>query len=236
MDNGNTGRAMEDARAEACAACERCVIAAPAAAGAVPYEIHVTVAEADVDGFGHACAALGVKPLFLALQLAAGGTVRDVMTSSVHFGDDATAGREALRISGGLGLAGYDVIRTKIETVPWHPDAPSASNGRVSGPGQYFEAHLAVTCAIGDRERLSGIARELGLHLSRNVLKDRGDGTGVVMATDRSGETTYEAFRSRAEACRETIRAAGYPVDKLIVEYAIFDSRETQDAAWLGKR
>jgi len=227
---------MDEARAEACASCERCVLAAPAAGGPLPYEIHVTVAEADVEGFRRSCADLGVKPLFLALQLAAGGIAKDVMTSSVHFGNDASASREALRISGGLALAGYDVIRTKIETVPWHPDAPSVANGRVPGPGQYFEAHLAVTCATGDREGLSAIARGLGLHLSRNVLKDKGDGTGVVMATGRSGEATYEAFRYRAEACREAIRSAGYPVDKLIVEYAILDSREARDAAWLGSR
>jgi len=236
MDGMNSGTAMEGARAEACAACERCVLGTPVSTGPIPYEIHVTVAEADIDGFRQSCAEMGVKPLFLALQLAAGGTARDVMTSSVHMGDDASARREALRVSGGLAMAGYDVIRTKIETVPWHPEAPSVANGRVSGPGQYFEAHLAVTCPAGDRERLAGIARELGLHLSRNVLKDKGGGLGVVMATDRSGETTYEAFRERAEACREAIRGAGYQVDKLIVEYAIVDSREARDAAWLGSR
>jgi len=138
--------AMDGARAEACAACARCVIAEALPSASVPYEIHVTVEEADVDRFREACADLGVKPLLLALQLASGGVARDVMTSSIHRGDDPSAKGEARRIGEGLAAAGFRVARTKIETVPWHPLAPSRENGLEAAGGRYFEAHLAVAC------------------------------------------------------------------------------------------
>lgn len=227
---------MEDARAEACASCKGCVIADATPSGPVPYEIHVTVEEAEVDSFRGACASIGVKPLFLALQLASGGTVRDVMTSSVHRGDDLSARAEASRIAERLASAGFKVARTKIETVPWHPEAPSWERREHSSPGRYFEAHLAVTCRPCDRSFLASLAAENGLHLSKNVLKDTGDGAGIVMATARSYETTHEDFREMAERCREAITGAGFSVEKLIVEYAIYDDREVMDDAWIGRQ
>jgi len=233
MDSSRN-RAMDEARAEACAACSGCVISEAVPSASIPYEIHVTVDEAEVGPFGSACASLGVKPLFLALQVASGGIVRDVMTSSVHRGDDVSASAEARRIAEGLAAAGYRVARTKIETVPWHPLAPSDANGLSAGPGRYFEAHLAVTCREADRPFLATVAGRLGLHLSRNVLKDVGGGKGVVMATARSSKSTHEEFRAMAERCRDSIVEAGFPVEKLIVEYALWDDREAMDARWIG--
>lgn len=231
-----TPTAMDPARAEACAACGKCALSdAEPARGPIPYEIHVTVARADVEGFKSVCGELRVKPLFLALQLAAGGVASDVMTSSIHMGSDASAFAEVDRISRGLYDAGFDVVRTKIETAPWHPMAPSMENGRSAPPGCYFESHLAIACPAGGRERLETLSTSLGLHLSRNLMKANGDGSGTVMATARSYVSTGEDFLAEAERCRSMIEAEGFTVDKLIVEYAMFDSRVGHDAAWTGR-
>jgi hypothetical protein len=46
------------------------------------------------------------------------------MTSSKHFGDNRSAYDESLRIVNELKDYGYKVVRSKIESVPWHPAAP----------------------------------------------------------------------------------------------------------------
>jgi len=225
---------MEQIRAEACASCERCIFADAGPIKSIPFEIHITVSSAEIAAFRAACTALGVKPLFLALQLAAGGAARDVMTSSVHFGSDESVLKEASRISSGLSAAGFDVVRTKIETAPWHPSVPTLKSPN-STAGLYFEAHLAVSCRETDRPRLSAVATTLGLHLSRNVMKQSDDGTCIIMATVRDEVSIYESFRARVDDCRAAIAKSGFAVDKVIVEYVLLDDRVEHDAAWTGR-
>lgn len=122
----------------------------------LPYEMHVTVAQAaSADDFREACADLKVKPIFLALQDTGGNTVlHDVMTSSVFFGDNRLALEELDRVSAGLVQRGFDVVRRKIETVPWHPAAPSSVNGvSQMPPGGYFESHLNILIDTANPEQ-----------------------------------------------------------------------------------
>lgn len=58
------------------------------------------------------------------------GSLKDVMTSSKHFGDNRSAYEEANRIANKLTSFGYKVVRKKIETVPWHPAAPVIPTGK----------------------------------------------------------------------------------------------------------
>lgn len=89
----------------------------------LPYEIHVTVDtsenffECDIDGFKSKCQEIDVKPIVLDLEMKE-GTLKDIMTSSKHFGDNRTAYEEANRIANKLTSFGYKVVRNKIETVP----------------------------------------------------------------------------------------------------------------------
>ena len=47
------------------------------------------------------------------------------------------------RIANRLKVAGMDVVREKIETTPWRPNAPKTSLDRLS-PGNYFECHFTL--------------------------------------------------------------------------------------------
>lgn len=83
--------------------------------------IHITVDtsenffECDIDGFKSKCQEFGVKPIILDLEIKE-GTLKDVMTSSKHFGDNRSAYEEANRIANELTSSGYKVVRKKIET------------------------------------------------------------------------------------------------------------------------
>jgi hypothetical protein len=65
------------------------------------------------------------------------------MTSSKHFGDNRSAYDESLRIVNELKDYGYKVVRSKIESVPWHPAAPRYITGEVI-PNCYFESHIGI--------------------------------------------------------------------------------------------
>lgn len=211
--------------------------------GPLPFEIHITVEDAIVEDFKAACSSLGVKPIFLALQDRDGNArMRDVMTSSVHLGDSTTALVEMHRIANGLKDHGFRVVRNKIETVPWHPAAPSDVDGVRSMPqGCYFESHLNILVKAAtdeDRERvqgrLKGYATVLGAHLSRNIFKEYSPTEFTVMMTLRSYDATRETFQIKVDKLVAGLKEGGFEMEKIIVEFAIYDDKNAHDAAWLS--
>jgi NTP pyrophosphatase (non-canonical NTP hydrolase) len=92
----------------------------------LPFEIHITVdgiemsdpimcdrRRFDLDYFKRVCSEIEVKPIALDLEIN-GGSIRDVMTSSKHFGTNRSAYEESQRIVSELDKCGFDVLRTKI--------------------------------------------------------------------------------------------------------------------------
>lgn len=204
----------------------------------VPFEMHVTIRQApDVDSFVQACALLKVKPIILDLQLQSQGVIKDVMTSSVYFGKNNTGAYEELsRIANGLTRAGFEVVRRKIETVPWHPAAPSEKHANPVMPKDaYFECHLNVRLEDPRRRReLEMLAHACDCHLSRNVFKKLADGTSTVMMTLRRYEGTSEAVQDHVRTIREKLEAGGFPVEKEIIEFSLYDSKVSHDGEWIG--
>ncbi|MNR71724.1 hypothetical protein D3C71_24020 [compost metagenome] len=201
-----------------------------------PYEIHVTVKEAaNLDSFKQACAVLQVKPIVLDLQTRQSGVIKDVMTSSVFFGRSNTeAYGELERVAGGLARAGFEVVRRKIETVPWHPAAPSERHAKpVMPPDAYFECHFNVRLENDERRAvLQGFAEANGCHLSRNAFKRFDDGSSTVMMTMRQYDGTQEQVQEHVSSLAASLRHDGFIVDKEIVEFSIYDSRISHDAMW----
>lgn len=209
----------------------------------LPFELHVTVEEApNAAEFKTVCAGLGVKPIFLALQDNAGATVlRDVMTSSVVMGENKDALAELDRICAGLEATGYSVVRRKIESVPWHPAAPSGINGVSAMPaGGYFESHLNVLISASSEEsasvlraQLNGIAKEHSAHFSKNVFKAISPLEFTSMMTLRCYSGTREDFDIKRDALVQRLQAANFKLEKVISEFSLYDSKTTHDTAWL---
>jgi NTP pyrophosphatase (non-canonical NTP hydrolase) len=200
-----------------------------------PYELHITVAEApDVDAFKMACRDAEVKPILLDLQTRSNDIIRDAQTSSVVFGKntDALAALEAQAKV--LEAHGLTVVRKKIETVPWHPAAPSRNHAAPVMPKDcYFECHFGVKTQEGaPMERLRVLSRELGCHMSRNVFK-RSSEHVIVMLTYRDYEGPYENVTETVDNIAASLRLSGYQVDKEIVEFSLYDTKVHHDAAWL---
>jgi hypothetical protein len=200
----------------------------------VPFEIHVTVKDAEVTAFRTACMLLGVKPLLLDLQDKAGATVfKDLQTSQVHLGNNTTAYAEMLRVSSRLKEAGFNVVREKIEAAPWHPAAPSQKHANPKMPTNcYFECHIAVLLDEGRQADLRSMVEGLGMHLSRNVFKRIDENRVKLMATYRKYDGVYEDFQADVEHIEESLRRF-FDIEKAIVEFSVYDTKVSHDASWL---
>lgn len=199
----------------------------------IPYEIHVTAEYADREAFIHHCNTLDVKPIILALQNEE-LYIYDVMTSSVHFGNNRSAYEEMQRISYGLNDAGYDIIREKIETVPWHPAAPREDDNTTMPKDCYFETHIGVVLpSEKEGERLSKIAKSLSCHMSKNAFKIYENGSFTQMLTYRNYNCSMEAFESEANIIYDIIDSNGFEVEKRITEFSIYDTKVSHDTKWL---
>lgn len=211
----------------------------------VPYEIHITVEPIygtngnviSIDDFRSACKQLNVKPILLDLHLQGGKTMKDLMTSSSFMGNNREAFEEMKRIANGLSALGYTVIREKIETIPWHPAAPSrAHENPTMPPNCYFESHLNVLCTQNRLKQLKQIAELHEARRSSNVFKRFDDGTFTIMVTYRNYETVYEDFKSKLEEIKKDLKENGFELEKEIVEFSVFDTKVSHDTAWIMQK
>jgi hypothetical protein len=204
----------------------------------VPYEIHVTIKEADQQKFLDSCKLLSVKPIILALQ-SEDRVIKDVMTSSVFMGNNRTVYDEMKRISDGLSSVGFEVLREKIETIPLHPAAPNRKFKNDFMPKDcYFECHLAIKMFEkndGQKDLLSILCEKLNCHLSKNFFKKKEDGSYTIMATYRKYDGYSEDFIKEVTDIKSKFESSGFHVDKLITEFSIYDTKVSHDLEWLMK-
>ena len=231
----------------------------------LPFEIHVTVDldnsythkyinDENLNGFKDDCKNIGVKPIVIDLEINDGSIIKDVMTSSKHFGDNRTAYEESERIVNELKSKGYHVVRNKIESVPWHPSAPVISTGKEIPNGCYFESHIGVTIYPGQKDELnefvkniedkyalnfSGVGDPLTslsgtAKLSQNFFKKSKDGSKFVnMLTYRSNKCGSPKFKLEVEGIKHLLVEEGFEFEKVEVEYAVYDTNVTHDAKWI---
>ena len=226
----------------------------------LPFEIHVTVDANnftstkynefftypyDIQTFKSVCDGIGVKPIVIDLEINDGSVIKDIMTSSKHFGDNRSAYEESERICSELRKYGYKVLRNKIESVPWHPAAPVISTGKEIPNGCYFEAHIGVTIYPGQKDELNDFVKstltnghliELSgtAKLSQNFFKKSKDGSKFVnMLTYRSNMCGSPKFKLEVEGIKHLLQEEGFEFEKVEVEYAVYDTNVTHDAKWI---
>lgn len=203
----------------------------------IPFELHMTVhldETESLDRFRVVCADIGVKPIILDLQATNGTSVmNDVMTSSKHFGTNGSVLDEMVRIRGALIDANFRCVRSKVETVPWHPAAPQYSEEPMP-PNCYFESHIAARLKTDDELRIfRNMCERFELHVSQNVFKRYDDGAFVVMATKRDYNTFRGKFEIKVSAAVHALRQEGLNIEEPITEFAVYDTKVSHDYSWL---
>ena len=239
----------------------------------LPYEIHVTIDlensythkyinSGSLNDFKEHCRSIGVKPIVIDLEMKDKSSMKDVMTSSKFFGDNRTAYEESERIAKRLKEMGYEVVRNKIETVPWHPAAPQDDDkdhplwhGDPIPNGCYFESHIGVIVTKETKEDLEELVDFLNdsicelsgtAKLSKNFFKKTEDGRFINMLTYRSNMVNAKEFETEVRSIERIISGENdwdmleefrsFEYEKVEIEYAIYDTNVTHDAKWiLGK-
>ena len=197
----------------------------------IPYEIHITVKRpSDIEQYKLDCQTVEVKPIVLDLQND-GGSITDVMTSSKFYGDNRGAYEKAKEISNFMKAQGYEVLREKIETIPWHPAAPTKKGAMPKNC--YFESHVGVRVK-DNKDGLVSIAKNHNAHISRNFFKKLDTGEYVLMLTLRDYDTTYDLFKIEVDSLLSTLKQSCYEYEKDIIEFSIFDTKISHDFNWLN--
>jgi len=240
----------------------------------LPFEIHVTVdMERIIDGdgdstngkklfikdFKNQCLSIGVKPIVIDLEINDGSVIKDIMTSSKHFGDNRSAYEESERIVKELRNRGYKVVRNKIESVPWHPAAPQDKdkdhplwNGDPIPNGCYFESHIGVIVTKESKPDLEYLVELLNesicefsgtAKLSRNFFKKTDDDKFINMLTYRSNMVNAKEFEGEVRSIEKIISGKNdwsmlshfrsFEYEKVEIEYAVYDTNVTHDAKWI---
>lgn len=208
--------------------------------GPIHYEIHITVdfssidLSKNIDRFKIACKHLGVKPIVLDLENSK-ETMKDVMTSSDYFGNNGSVILEVQRIKDHLEKIEFSVIRSKVETVPWHPAAPQFQGEKMPGDC-YFEAHIGCIITPEEKPNLVKIAKEAGAHISKNFFKKMEDGRFVNMITLRDYDTYNKAFELQVENLKTKLTKAKIDYEKVVIEFAIYDTKVSHDFLWLEQK
>ena len=210
----------------------------------IPFEMHITITAGenfDTDKYVKDCATISkirrnrIKPIVIDLETEGELFMKDVMTSSHYFGNNAGAHDEAKAISDSMEAMGYDVVRVKIETVPWHPAAPQTEKDKMPGDC-YFEAHIGCIITPEEKAKLAHIAEGNDCHMSRNFFKKIEDGKFVNMITYRKYDGTYDEFMATVESIKGVLNYKEINFDKVITEFAIYDTKVSHDFLWLEKK
>lgn len=204
----------------------------------LPFEIHVTIGAGEsginLDAFKSTCNDLGVKPLLIDMHGQSGETVMlDAQTSSVFTGTNRTVLDEVERINDGLRAAGFNPVRSKVETVPWHPAAPSELNQSDMPKDCYFEAHIPIVVSEERQSALVDFMKNRRTHLSRNAFKKRDGGTSVIMGTLRNHSGTREQFERDLAQEVDAINKDGWLTEPYVTEFSIYDTKVHHDSSWL---
>ncbi len=206
----------------------------------LPFEIHITVSPVkDIERFKKDCVSIGVKPILLNLQLKNNDTMKDLMTSSTFVGGNRAVMNELNRIKASLLDLGYNVIRSKIETVPWHPMAP-IHHTQDMPKGCYYESHLGLLIDANDYDKVRHFVKHTSTNtltkakLSNNAFKQYEEKI-VVMLTLRNYDTYFDNFTHDIELWQAYLLDSDFNVeiDKVIIEFAIYDTNIYHDAKWM---
>lgn len=184
----------------------------------IMYEVHVTVdPESDIELFKKICSQIRVKPIIINNVNNDGTTSLDILTKYNFEHNDLTDPYDIMSDIADELFVHFNVVRQKIETVPWHPEAPTNKNGLTLKYNQYFEAHFEVTNPVYDNDFI----RNVGCYISLNGSKR--------LATYRMTEGTVEDFEEKVRRYEQIFK-----IENQVKEFCLYDSNPSYDAEWIG--
>lgn len=200
-----------------------------------PYEIHFTldVEDYQIEKLQQECDTIPNTKLIL-LDLYR----KDVTTQQVTTSTYVPAGTSYQKVAAELKMRfrlrlGLDLIRTKYETVPWHPYIEMANPKLFDRKKLYFETHYKWLIPTSE---LPVFRNSFPTHaltrLSRNTLKHPVNGETAIMGTVRTYGRTYESHKDVLEQEEKLFPRTFI---KKVSEFAFHDTNRKLDMAWLRR-
>lgn len=194
------------------------------------FEVHLTAAAGDADGFATWCRGRGLK--CVRIVLARGATADQPMATWRRADTTLPAVRaEAERLAADATAAGFAVVRLKVEVDPGNADVPQKDAEAV--PGLYFESHVKLRLPTGaPSDGLLAACERHAAHLSRNAFRE-GGGWQERFVTLRGYGVGWATAAARLGDLLAALAAAGESVVEHEAEYCVYDSNLALDAGWL---
>lgn len=203
----------------------------------IPFEYHCTFAESNFsyDDLKIICAKYGAKFIELELELQDKSIVYEYMTSSIYYGKNSDAIQMCEDLATNLEKEGLIVIRKKVETVAWHPQAPQAYPTELKAG--YFEAHIEIPIIKDNMPfyyvGLKRCSQEFNAVFSRNVAK-QSDEHYIQMATIREYRTNRTAFEKKVNEYIDELNKMKLNVSVPLLEYCLYDTNPELDNKWIS--
>ncbi|MEN2422721.1 hypothetical protein AABB02_32000 [Streptomyces rimosus] len=185
-------------------------------------------------------AARGLKWVHILLER--GSTPSQPMLTLHGSGSAGQMRERAAAEAAELRAAGFEVVRTKIETTPWADGVPVTDAAAAAlGPAYYFEHHIKLLLdrtAPGAPSALTGLADLAGphaAHLSRNARRVRADGREERFVTQRCRAVGRDTAERRLAALLAALSAAEHDIASVEREFVVHDSDETLDDGWIDE-
>lgn len=200
------------------------------------FESHITICTkslATLQRFQRFCQQLKVKCLLI--ELPSGVTRIQPMSASYHRGTLTQVWTEAQHLAQQMWLAGFQVIRVKIEAMVYNQDIP-IQDGEVwqHRATNYFEFHIrALLSKEINLEALRQNCAESGAHLSVNAFKlsiNRQQHQRFI--TLRVYQLGRRSAQARFQDLLTSLRAKQIRLVQPQQEYTVYDSNLGLDAGW----
>lgn len=203
----------------------------------IPYEYHCTF-EFDIEKYSisilrEICNKYNSKLVILEIPDITGKIYKEYMTTSNYYGKNSDAIQLCKDLANNLRNDGLNVIREKVETVPWHPLAPQNTDIIHDG---YFEVHIELpidndinTYSLYE---LKKICTEFKAVFSQNVSKKYND-YYVQMVTIRKYNSCRKSIENIITNFTNNLKCININVSTPLIEFCIFDTNADLDDKWM---
>ncbi len=198
------------------------------------YEIHLTVAsDTTVADFIAVCGTVGAKPVLIVLPEGA-QMPQQLMTSTWNLGTLDDAKMRAVEQAHALALAGFDVVRAKIESGAHMIGTPQTTEEAATRPEhQYYEFHAKICVATVDLSDLDICVAAVGGHLSHNAFRKTETDQEIRFVTWRFHATGRSDAINATKQGMAHLKREGFDILSFQSEYAWVDTNVKCDSGWI---
>lgn len=205
----------------------------------IPYEYHITFEfdkeKYSIEHLREICNRYNTKLVILEIPSVTGDVYKEYMTSSNFYGKNSEAIQLCTELANNFRMEGLNVVREKVETVPWHPLSPQTTDTAHDG---YFEAHIEIPIDNDINPYtlfyLKRICSDFNAVFSQNIFKKYND-YYVQMVTIRKHNSCRKSMENIINDFTSKLKCISISTSTPLLEFCIYDTNKELDNKWMTK-